>query len=95
MYCGELSDSAESVKQHMTDIHLKSSTNPNKTDVKRRKNVGCELLLTENEKMMLAEQEPHKYSSISEKVLSSLLKKGEKEKLSANDDSEESPSKVT
>ncbi|KAK7571879.1 hypothetical protein V9T40_014351 [Parthenolecanium corni] len=93
MYCGELSDSAESVKQHMTDIHLKSSTNPNKTDVKRRKNVGCELLLTENEKMMLAEQEPHKYSSISEKVLSSLLKKGEKEKLSANDDSEESPSK--
>lgn len=45
-----------------------------KSEQKRKKNSGNELLLSEKEKIMIAGQKPHKYSSISEKVLSSLLK---------------------
>ncbi len=45
----------------------------NKPEAKRRKNIGSELLLSEKEKLELVVQKPNKYSSISEKVLSSML----------------------
>lgn len=75
LHCGELSDSAESVKKHITDIHLMSSVDTKASETKRKKNAGSELLLSEREKLMLVGQKPNKFSSISERVLSSLLKK--------------------
>lgn len=76
LHCGELSNSADSVKKHITDIHLMSSADTKASETKRKKNAGNELLLSEREKLMLVCQKPNKFSSISERVLSSLLKKG-------------------
>lgn len=52
-----------------------SSANSKALETKRKKTISSELLLTEKEKLMLVDQKPNKYSSISEKVLSSLLQK--------------------
>jgi len=52
-----------------------SSANSNALETKRKKTISSELLLSEREKSILVDQKPNKYSSISEKVLSSLLKK--------------------
>ncbi|KAL6961739.1 hypothetical protein U1Q18_048089 [Sarracenia purpurea var. burkii] len=73
VHCGELFDSLEVVKKHITDIHLMSSVDK-KSEQRRKKNSANELLLSEKQKIQIACQKPHKYSSISEKVLSSLLK---------------------
>ncbi|XP_065210679.1 zinc finger protein 236-like isoform X2 [Planococcus citri] len=73
VHCGELFHSLEVVKKHITDIHLMSSVDK-KPEQKRKKNSANDLLLSEKQKIQIACQKPHKYSSISEKVLSSLLK---------------------
>lgn len=52
-----------------------SSVDTKASETKRKKNAGSELLLSEREKLMLVCQKPNKFSSISERVLSSLLKK--------------------
>lgn len=94
VHCGDLFDSLEVVKKHITDIHLMSSVDK-KSEQKRKKNSSNELLLSEKEKILIAGQKPHKYSSISEKVLSSLLKNNAKNSKNAaafSDKEDKSPS---